>query len=57
MDNEQLKDDTWRKGVDFETGRSGIFPVNYTKKTAEWRIWTKNMWVEMFLFVRFYCVR
>ena len=43
MDNEQLKDDTWGKGVDFETGRSGIFPVNYTKKTAEWRIWTKNM--------------
>lgn len=43
MDINQSKHKGWRKGTDFETGRVGFFPESFTKKTAEWRLWTKNL--------------
>lgn len=33
----------WKKGRDFDTGKIGLFPESFTKKTAEWRLWTKNL--------------
>lgn len=43
MDTEQTNHKGWRKGRDFDTGKVGLFPESFTKKTAEWRLWTKNL--------------
>uniref|UniRef100_A0A7M6DRC6 SH3 domain-containing protein n=1 Tax=Clytia hemisphaerica TaxID=252671 RepID=A0A7M6DRC6_9CNID len=42
MDSESTNHKSWKKGRDFDTGKIGLFPENFTKKTAEWRLWTKN---------------
>ena len=35
----------WKKGVSYDTGAEGYFPENFAKKTADWRIWSKNLYV------------
>jgi len=48
MDPEPPKRSGWKRGTDNETGKTGLFPDNFTKKTAEWRIWTKNFSLPVF---------
>ncbi|XP_065643941.1 ecdysteroid-phosphate phosphatase isoform X2 [Hydra vulgaris] len=39
---------SWREGKSYETGKTGYFPESSTKKTAEWKIWSKNLSMTVF---------
>ncbi len=38
----------WLKGCCFETGRSGIFPANFTERSHEWKCWNLH-WYALLL--------
>ncbi|XP_065054012.1 ubiquitin-associated and SH3 domain-containing protein B-like [Rhopilema esculentum] len=40
LDNEQDGYKGWLKGTLHETGKSGLFPANYTERSLEWKCWT-----------------
>lgn len=40
LDNEQDGYKGWLKGSLHETGKSGLFPANYTERSYEWKLWT-----------------
>jgi len=40
LDIEQDGYKGWLKGTLHETGKSGLFPANYTERSPEWKLWT-----------------